>query len=110
ARRQRQMCIRDSLPPEQHGALVIEVVQGSPAAKAGLRGSTRTIKLDGADVEIGGDVIIAIDDRPVHSMDDLITYLVKETRPGQKVTLTILRDGRERRIEVTLGERPRQQD
>lgn len=97
------------LAPEQRGALVIEVVQGSPAARAGLRGSSKTIKLDGASVEIGGDVIVAIDDQPVRSMDDLIVYLVKETRPGQKVTLTILREGREQRIEVTLGERPRQQ-
>lgn len=98
------------LAPEQRGALVIEVVQGSPAARAGLRGSSKTIKLDGASVEIGGDVIVAIDDQPVRSMDDLIVYLVKETRPGQKVTLTILREGREQRIEVTLGERPRQQE
>lgn len=98
------------LPPEQRGALVIEVVQGGPAAKAGLRGSNKTVKLDGANVEIGGDVIVAIDDQPVRSMDDLIVYLVKETRPGQKVTLTVLRDGQERRIEVTLGERPRQRD
>ncbi len=98
------------LPPEQRGALVIEVTQNSPAAKAGLRGSSKTVKLDGADVKIGGDVIVAIDDQPVRSMDDLIVYLVKKAHPGQKVTLTILRDGQERHIEVTLGERPRRQD
>jgi 2-alkenal reductase len=98
------------LPPGQRGALVIEVTQNSPAAKAGLRGSSKTIKMDGADVKIGGDVIVAIDDQQIRSMDDLIVYLVKKTRPGQKVTLTILRDGQERHIEVILGERPRRHD
>ncbi len=98
------------LPPEQRGALVIEVTSGSPAAQAGLRGSSKTIKLDGSEVKIGGDVIVAIDDQPVRSMDDLIVYLVKKAHPGQKVTLTILRDGQERHVGVTLGERPRRQD
>jgi S1-C subfamily serine protease len=44
----------------------------------------------------------------MHAMDDMIVYLVKETRPGQKVTLTVLREGKEREIKITLGEQPRQ--
>jgi 2-alkenal reductase len=95
------------LPPDQRGALVIEVTANSPADKAGLRESDETVTIDGAEVQIGGDVIVAIDDQPVTSMDDLIVYLVKKTHPGQKVVLTVLRDGDERRIEVRLGERPR---
>ncbi|HID87847.1 MAG TPA: PDZ domain-containing protein [Anaerolineae bacterium] len=93
--------------PVQHGALVVEVVADGPADRAGLRGSDEQTEVFGRPVPIGGDVITAIDGRPVKSMDDLITYLVKEKRPGERVTLTILRDGQEQRVEVTLGQRPR---
>jgi len=96
------------LSPDQRGALVIEATEDGPADEAGVRGSTQTVTLDGAEARIGGDVIIAVDDQPVRTMDDLIVYLVKETQPGQEVTLTLLREGEERQIEVTLGERPRQ--
>jgi len=103
----RDTALAMDLSPDQRGALVIEVAEGGPAEDAGLQGSNETVTIDGADVQIGGDVIIAVDDQPVHTMDDLIVYLVKETRPGQEVALTVLREGQERQIEVTLGERPR---
>jgi serine protease Do len=105
----REMALAMDLPPDQRGALVIEAAEGGPAENAGLQGSGETVTIDGADVQVGGDVIIRADDQPVDAMDDLIVYLVKETRPGQNVTLTVLREGQRRRIEVTLGERPRQQ-
>ena len=95
------------LAPDQRGALVIEVTEGGPAENAGLHGAGETIRIDGAEARIGGDVIIAIEDHAVTGMDDLIVYLVKETRPGQDVTLRVLREGREQQIDVTLGERPR---
>jgi S1-C subfamily serine protease len=63
---------------------------------------------NGAQLEIGGDVITAIDGRPVLTMDDLIVYLVEETRVGQQVMLAVLRDGQGREIGVTLGRRPRE--
>ncbi len=94
------------LPTGTQGALVVKVAEGGPADKAGLRGSDSTVKVEGLELPVGGDVIIAINDRPVTGMDDLIAYLVKETRPGDKVTLTILRDGKERTVTVELGERP----
>ena len=50
------------LPEGTRGALVIEVVRGGPADKAGLRGSAKTAEINGHEVKIGGDVIIAIDD------------------------------------------------
>jgi len=52
-----------------------------------------------------GDIIVAIDDAAVQEMDDLIVYLADRS-VGQRVTLTVLRDGRRQRIQVTLGERP----
>jgi S1-C subfamily serine protease len=105
----RETALAMDLSPEQRGALVIEVTEDGPAEDAGLEGSSETTTIDGADARIGGDVIVAVDDQPVRGMDDLIVYPVKETRPGQEITLTVLRGGRERQIEVTLGERPRQQ-
>ncbi len=98
------------LDPNQRGAMVTQVERGGPADKAGLRGADRTVEIFGQEVEVGGDVIIAIDDRPVKGMDDLIVYLVKETEPGQKVVLTVLRDGKEMEIPVTLGERPKAEE
>ncbi len=103
----RETAVAMDLPEEQRGALVIEVAEDGPAEAAGLRGSAKTVTIDGVEYRIGGDVIIAIEDQPVRDMDDLIVYLVKETQPDQTVTLTLLRDGDERQIEVTLGERPR---
>ena len=90
----------------RRGALVIEVAPDSPAAAAALRGSTETIRIEGQDIPTGGDVIIGIEDAVVRNMDDLITYLVQYARPGQTVTLTVLRDGSEMEIPVTLAERP----
>ena len=96
------------LKSDQHGALVGEVVSGGPADKAGLKASGRTVTVSGQDVQVGGDVIVAIDGHPVASFEDLVAYLVRSTTPGQQVDLTVLRDGREQQVALTLGERPAQ--
>lgn len=77
-----------------------------PAEEAGLQEAEETVDVDGLELAIGGDIIIAIDDQPVTGMGDLIAYLVKETHPGDEVTLTILRDGEEEAGSIELGERP----
>lgn len=77
-----------------------------PADKAGLRGSDRQITIDDQKVNVGGDVIIAVDGQAIKSMEDLIAYLSDHTEVGQKVTLTLLRNSEEIRVEVTLGARP----
>ena len=94
--------------PGRQGALVVDVTPDGPADEADLRGSDRAIEIDGAEVETGGDVIIAVEGQPVRGMDDLIAYLVRYTRPGQEVTLKVFRDGKEISVPVTLGERPDQ--
>ena len=89
------------------GALVVQVLSGSPADDAGLRGGTREIVFDnGLDTTIGGDVIIAIDDRAIQTFDDLISFLSGRGEVGQTVTLTIIRDGKEQTVDLTLGPRP----
>jgi S1-C subfamily serine protease len=93
------------LPETQHGALVKEVISGSPADEAGLRGSDTTMQINNSDVAIGGDIITAIDDTPVNDFEDLVAYLARYTHVGQKVSLTIIRDGKEQQIELTLAAR-----
>jgi len=93
--------------PKAGGALVVQVISGSPADKAGLRSGTREIVLDsGLDTTIGGDVIIAIDDEEIHSFDDLISFLSRRGEVNKKVMLTILRNGKEQQVELTLEARP----
>lgn len=92
------------LPVEQ-GVLVQTVVQGGPAAKAGLQGGNRQVRFESALLTTGGDIIVAIDGVSVQDMDDLIVYLTGRS-VGQRVTLTVLRSGRQQRIQVTLEDRP----
>lgn len=100
---------RLGLDPEQRGALVVEVTPDSPADRAGLRGSESQITVNGEQVLTGGDIIIAIEGEPILSMDSLISYLYSRTQVDQTVSLTILRDGKETNIDVTLAARPNQQ-
>ncbi len=87
------------------GALITDVVNGSPADNAGLKGSTGEDTFQLQQVKTGGDVVLAVDGKPVLENNDL-SKLVAAHRPGDKVTLQILRDGNKQDVEVTLGSRP----
>ena len=106
------ICADDlELPKTVRGAYVIEVLDGTPAARAGLRGGfeeSGTHILELCPEVKGGDLIMAFDDLPVTRFDDLLIYLARYTSPGDKVTLTVLRDGEEIQVELTLAARPRQ--
>ncbi|HOT92510.1 MAG TPA: trypsin-like peptidase domain-containing protein [Anaerolineae bacterium] len=93
------------LQADQQGVLVLEVVADSPAEKAGLRGGEEQTTINGQQVAIGGDVIIAWNDEPVVAMPQLQMF-VGRAQPGDKVTLTILRDGKQMDLTVTLGNKP----
>ena len=94
------------LPVEQNGVLVFQVIEGSPAAEAGLRGSDEQITINGLGAVIGGDVITKMNDQVIDNFEDLLTYIVRQTSIGQTVTLEIIRDGETQTIEVTLQARP----
>ena len=99
------------LPEGTHGALIVRVTGDGPAEQAGLRGSSDTATYNGQEIPVGGDVIVAVDGAPVRSIDDLIAYLVDETKPGDRVTFDVLRDGAEQiQVEVVLGKRPSLED
>ena len=80
---------------------------GSPADKVRPQGSDKTFDSNGQQVMIGGDVITAVDGKAVDSMEAL-SAAVKAQKPGDKVELTVLRNGKEITVVVTLGERPAQ--
>jgi putative serine protease PepD len=80
------------------GAVVREVTPGGPAADAGIKASSSLLSND-------GDVIVSIDSRAITEPDDIV-QAIEGKRPGDKVDLTVLRDGQEREVTVTLGQRP----
>ena len=95
-----------NLPANQHGALVQAVAAGGPSDKAGIKAGSGTTNINGQQVGVGGDVIIGYSGQTIASSDDLITYLARSGAVGQDVTLTILRDGKQIQVHVTLGLRP----
>jgi serine protease Do len=98
-----------NLDANQKGALVEQVTPGGPADKAGIVGSTRQVQILGQTALVGGDVITAVNGHAVNSMDDLIAYLNDNTSAGQTITLTILRNGKQTSVDITLGTRPSSQ-
>ncbi|GAP14621.1 trypsin-like serine protease, typically periplasmic, contain C-terminal PDZ domain [Longilinea arvoryzae] len=95
-----------NLDASQRGALVVEVAAGGPASKAGLVGSSKTTTINGQEATIGGDVITAADGNPIKEMDDLVSFLTNQASVGQTIKLTLLRDGKEMTVDVTLSARP----
>jgi 2-alkenal reductase len=95
-----------NLPANQHGALVQAVAAGGPSDKAGIKAGSGTTNINGQQVGVGGDVINGYNGQTIASSDDLITYLARSGAVGQDVTLTILRDGKQIQVHVTLGLRP----
>jgi 2-alkenal reductase len=92
--------------PVDRGVLIFSVEPGSPAAKADLRGGSREAVVAGVPMRAGGDIVIAIDGVTIDRFDDLINYLATRTSVGDTVTLTVVRDGEEMVVDVTLEERP----
>jgi S1-C subfamily serine protease len=88
------------------GFLVTSITKGSPAEKADLRAGTTTKTLNGRDFDVGGDIILKIDNRDVTKIDDILAYLESQKHVGDKVHLTILRDNTIRELDLVLGERP----
>lgn len=91
------------------GFLVTEVTSGSPAERSGIRGEGALTDINGRQIELGGDVIVAVDNVSVRKIDDLLSYLQSERSIGETVTLTVIRDGKNQEIGMTLAARPTQQ-
>jgi S1-C subfamily serine protease len=95
---------------EPRGFLVMDVVAGSPAEKAGILKGNQDTVIDGIPLRLGGDVIIAVDNNTVRKIDDLLAYVEMEKSVGDDLKLTILRQGHTMDVIATLAARPSQQE
>ncbi len=94
------------LPSDQRGVLVVRVSENSPASKAELRAGETPAPDLGMNVVIGGDVITKFDGHPVRTFDELVSILFREGTVGETVALTVIRNGEQLDIPLTLEERP----
>jgi S1-C subfamily serine protease len=95
--------------PVERGALVQSVTPGSPADNAGIRAGDISATLDGNQIQLGGDIITAVDGKAINSNEDL-TAAIAGRKQGDKVKVTLERGGKDKTVEVTLGDRPASAD
>src|SRR5262245_16832246 len=92
--------------PVTPGSLVEVAFDGSPAELAGVRGGNRSVVIQGEEYLLGGDILTAINGTPIRNHSDYVTR-VKTLRVGQRVKITVVRDGQPREMTLTVSERPR---
>jgi 2-alkenal reductase len=86
------------------GAYIFSVSENSPASAAGLVGGSTATRITG--LLAGGDLIIAVDDRPVRLFGDFLSYIMANKSPGDEIFMTIIRAGEEQEVSLILGKRP----
>ncbi|PMQ02395.1 MAG: serine protease [Dictyoglomus sp. NZ13-RE01] len=91
--------------PVDKGVVIAEVIPGSPADKAGLRGGDRQIYIDDTAIIVGGDIITKIDGKAVESMEELRAE-VQKRKVGDWVTITYIREGKEYTVRLQLSAMP----
>lgn len=96
--------------PVNRGVLLRGITVGSPAQEAGLRGGQRISDVRGTLVCSGGDIIVAVNDYYIDNMDDLVSYLVLNTRVGDVIRLIVIRNGDTFEVPLTLQSRPTSND
>ena len=92
--------------PVRAGVLVNEVTVGSPADKAGLLPGSRTVTVRGDVICAGGDIIVAVNGRYINNMDELVAYLVVNGKPGDEITLLVVRQDETFEVPLLLEPRP----
>ena len=92
------------------GFLVTDITPGSPASRAGFHTGGVTYDQQGQITNSYGDIIIKIDGNDVRKIDDILTYLEREKKANDSVTLTVIRDNQLTDISIVLGARPTQQE
>jgi S1-C subfamily serine protease len=96
--------------PIPSGAYISDIAEAGPAEDAGIHGSDENTVFEGRQLNIGGDVITAINGQTVRSFGELLVYIAMQVEPGDEVTLTIFSDGEYEDVKVTLDERPESLD
>ena len=88
------------------GFLILDVIEGSPAEKAGLKGMSEISEIDGDEYPVDGDIVISVDDKEVRNISDILIHLQREKTVGDEMVLGVLRDGEFMHITLELVERP----
>lgn len=88
------------------GFLITEVPEETAADRAGLRGGQYQGTIKGSSIMLGGDVITAINDTEVRSLQDVLTYLARDAEVGDTIEVTAIRDGEEMKFDLKLTSRP----
>jgi S1-C subfamily serine protease len=94
--------------PVRQGTLVLEAITGEAADLAGVRGGDQLVQVGRQILPVGGDIITAVNGQPVKDSRELNLYLESNTRVGDTVDLTLIRNGQEQRVQLQLSERPSQ--
>jgi putative serine protease PepD len=89
------------------GVIVVRVIEGGPAAKAGLEAANQKVTVNGVNAVVGGDVIVAVDGNQVTGPQQL-GATVAAHKPGDQIMLKVVRGGQSRTVTVTLGNAPAQ--
>ncbi len=92
--------------PTKEGVMIAQVAPNGPAAKAGLRGSQRRVRVGNFLVSVGGDIIQSLDGERIASVDDLTAFLDERKKVGEDIRVEALRDGKPVTVTVKLGELP----
>lgn len=92
--------------PKETGVLIQNIIQGSPAAQAGLRGGNKLVRMGRYKIIIGGDIIYSIDGKVIETPDNLYN-LIESASPGDVVSMQVIRNGKMETVKVLLEERPR---
>lgn len=95
---------------EPRGFLVVDVISGSPAEKAGIHGGKQLTSINGSQIPLGGDVIEEIDNKTIRKIDDILIYLETEKSIGDNVNISVFREGQIQKINLILIARPSSQE
>jgi S1-C subfamily serine protease len=95
---------------EPRGFLVVDIISGSPAEKAGIHGGKQLNSINGRQMPLGGDVIEEIDNKTIRKIDDILVYLETEKSIGDNVKISVFREGQIRKINLILVARPSSQE
>jgi len=91
--------------PVDEGVIVQSVVKDGPADEAGIEAGGTSATINGEEVRLGGDIITEVDGKKLKSMEQLVE-IIQGHKPGDELELTIVRDGDEKNVDVTLGSQP----
>ncbi|PKL76230.1 MAG: hypothetical protein CVV27_11230 [Candidatus Melainabacteria bacterium HGW-Melainabacteria-1] len=85
------------------GLLVLQTQPGAPADAAGIRGGSQRVLVGNYEILIGGDVIVAVDGKPMRSPQDLLNYLESQKQVGDSLKVTLLRGGKGQPVTITVS-------